>query len=172
MNKKMRELLNKIAQKRMMAKGFMEDGENKDLEKAAALMDEADELQKEYDLEARMYEAEKEDNTPSEEEVAEKKQKEKEETATAKFAKGVRAIITKDFTAGNSEGIAANGGYTVPEEIETKVQRLRETQQSLIHLVSVNKLKTSKVEKHIKLEGNIQDFQALEKVENYLKRVV
>ena len=115
MNKKMRELLNKIAQKRMMAKGFMEDGENKDLEKAAALMDEADELQKEYDLEARMYEAEKEDNTPSEEEIAEKKEKEKEETATAKFAKGVRAIITKDFTAGNSEGIAANGGYTVPE---------------------------------------------------------
>ena len=53
MNKKMRELLNKIAQKRMMAKGFMEDGENKDLEKAKALMDEADELQKEYDYKAR-----------------------------------------------------------------------------------------------------------------------
>lgn len=35
------------------------DGENKDLEKATALMDEADELQKEYDLEARMYAAEK-----------------------------------------------------------------------------------------------------------------
>ena len=69
----MRELLNKIAQKRMMAKGFMEDGENKDLEKAAALMDEADELQKEYDLEARMYAAEKEDNTPTDEEVAEEK---------------------------------------------------------------------------------------------------
>ena len=59
MNKKMRELLAKIAQKRMNARDCM-DGENKDLEKAAALMDEADELQKEYDLEKRLYEKEKE----------------------------------------------------------------------------------------------------------------
>ena len=160
MNKKMRELLNKIAQKRMMAKGFMEEGENKDLEKAAALMDEADELQKEYNLEARMYEAEKEDNTPSEEEIAEKKKKEKEETATAKFAKGVRAIITKDFT-GNSEGIAANGGYTVPEEIETKVQRLRETQESLIDLVSVKKVKTNKGRETYKTRGQYTGFSSI-----------
>lgn len=69
----MRELLNKIAQKRMMARDFM-DGENKDLEKATALMDEADELQKEYDLEARMYAAEKEDNTPTDEKYQKKKQ--------------------------------------------------------------------------------------------------
>ena len=157
MNKKMRELLNKIAQKRMMAKGFMEEGENKDLEKAAALMDEADELQKEYDLEARMYEAEKEDNTPSEEEVAEKKAKEKEETATSKFAKGVRAIITKDFS-GNSEGIGADGGYTVPEEIETKVQRLRETQESLIDLVSVKVVKTNKGSETYKTRGQYTGF--------------
>lgn len=157
MNKKMRELLNKIAQKRMMAKGFMEDGENKDLEKAAALMDEADELQKEYDLEARMYEAEKEDNTPSEEEVAEKKAKEKEETITSKFAKGVRAIINKDFS-GNSEGVSAAGGYTVPEEIETKVQRLRESQESLIDLVSVKKVKSNKGAETYKTRGNYTGF--------------
>lgn len=157
MNKKMRELLNKIAQKRMMAKGFMEDGENKDLEKAAALMDEADELQKEYDLEARMYEAEKEDNTPSEEEVAEKKEKEKEETITSKFAKGVRAIINKDFS-GNSEGVSAAGGYTVPEEIETKVQRLRESQESLIDLVSVKKVKSNKGAETYKTRGNYTGF--------------
>lgn len=161
MNKKMRELLNKIAQKRMMAKGFMEDGENKDLEKAAALMDEADELQKEYDLEARMYAAEKAENTPSEEEVAEKKEKEKEETVTAKFAKGVRAIITKDFTAGNSEGISANGGYTVPEEIETKVQRLRETQESLIDLVSVKKVNTNKGRETYKTRGEYTGFSSI-----------
>lgn len=157
MNKKMRELLNKIAQKRMMAKGFMEDGENKDLEKATALMDEADELQKEYDLEARMYEAEKEDNTPSEEEVAEKKAKEKEETITSKFAKGVRAIINKDFS-GNSEGVSAAGGYTVPEEIETKVQRLRESQESLIDLVSVKKVKSNKGAETYKTRGNYTGF--------------
>ena len=160
MNKKMRELLNKIAQKRMMAKGFMEDGENKDLEKAAALMDEADELQKEYDLEARMYEAEKEDNTPSEEEVAEKKEKQKEETVTQKFAKGVRTIITKDYS-GNSEGVSANGGYTVPEEIETKVQRLRESKESLIDLVSVKKVKSNKGAETYKTRGDYTGFSSI-----------
>ena len=160
MNKKMRELLNKIAQKRAAAKEFMKDGEGKDLEKATALMNEADDLQKEYDLEARMYEAEKEDNTPSEEEVKEEKEKKAQETATNKFAKGVRAIITKDFS-GNSEGISANGGYTVPEEIETKVQKLRETQESLIDLVSVKKVKSNKGRETYKTRGDYTGFSSV-----------
>ena len=41
MNKKMREILAKIQAKTAEAKGFME-GENKDIDKANALMDEVD----------------------------------------------------------------------------------------------------------------------------------
>ena len=160
MNKKMRELLNKIAQKRAAAKEFMKEGESKDLEKATALMNEADELQKEYDLEERMYEAEKEDNTPSEEDVKEEKEKKAQETATNKFAKGVRAIITKDFS-GNSEGVSAAGGYTVPEEIETKVQRLRESQESLMDLVSVKKVKSNKGRETYKTRGDYTGFSSV-----------
>lgn len=160
MNKKMRELLQKIAQKRAAAKEFMKDGEGKDLEKATTLMNEADDLQKEYDLEARMYEAEKEDNTPSEEEVKEEKEKKAQETATNKFAKGVRAIITKDFS-GNSEGVSANGGYTVPEEIETKVQKLREAQESLMDLVSVKKVKSNKGRETYKTRGDYTGFSSV-----------
>ena len=50
MNKKMRDILSKIQAKTEEAKSFM-DGENKDVEKANALMDEVDALQKEFELE-------------------------------------------------------------------------------------------------------------------------
>lgn len=58
MNKKMREILAQIDAKTKEAKSFME-GENKDLDKANALMDEVDELRKEYDAEKRIFDAEK-----------------------------------------------------------------------------------------------------------------
>lgn len=137
MNKKMRELLNKIAQKRMMAKGFMEEGENKDLEKAATLMDEADELQKEYDLEARMYAAEKEDNTPTEEEVKEEKEKKEEKNSIKAVADAIRKVAQS-----MNEGTGTEGGYTVPEDIQTRIEELREATFSLEQLVDVEPVTT------------------------------
>ena len=56
MNKKMRELQAKKLQKIEEAKGFM-DGEAKDLDRAEALLNEADGIQKEIDLEARIENA-------------------------------------------------------------------------------------------------------------------
>ena len=52
MNKKMRELQDEIQKLHTEAEGYM-DGENKDLTKAEAALDKADELQKEFDLLAR-----------------------------------------------------------------------------------------------------------------------
>ena len=144
MNKKMRELLNKIAQKRMSARDFM-DGENKDLEKAAALMDEADELQKEYDLEARMYEAEKEDNTPTEEEVKEEKAAKAEKNSVKAVADAIRKIAKT-----LSEGTGTEGGYTVPNDIVTKIQELRESKASLEDLVTVESVSTMSGERTFK----------------------
>ena len=144
MNKKMRELLNKIAQKRMSARDFM-DGENKDLEKAAALMDEADELQKEYDLEARMYEAEKEDNTPTEEEVKEEKAAKAEKDSVKAVAEAIRKVAKT-----LNEGTGTEGGYTVPNDIVTKIQELREAQASLEDLVTVESVSTMSGERTFK----------------------
>lgn len=53
MNKKMRELYLKIEQKTLMAKGFLEEGENKDLTKAESLLNEVDVLKKEFELEKK-----------------------------------------------------------------------------------------------------------------------
>lgn len=152
MNKKMRELLNKIAQKRMMARDFM-DGENKDLEKAAALMDEADELQKEYDLEARMYAAEKEDNTPTDEQVAEEKANKQEKNVIKEVADAIRRVAKT-----LNEGTGTEGGYTVPADIVTKIQELREAQFSLEELVTVESVSTMAGERTYKTRAQKTGF--------------
>lgn len=152
MNKKMRELLNKIAQKRMMARDFM-DGENKDLEKAAALMDEADELQKEYDLEARMYAAEKEDNTPTDEEVAEEKANKQEKSVIKEVADAIRRVAKT-----LNEGTGTEGGYTVPSDIVTKIQELRESRFSLEELVTVESVSTMSGERTYKTRKQKKGF--------------
>ena len=50
MNKKMRDILSKINSKKELAKSYM-DGETKDVEKASAILDEIDALEKEYAIE-------------------------------------------------------------------------------------------------------------------------
>lgn len=153
MNKKMRELLAKITQKRMMAKGFMEDGENKDLEKAAALMDEADELQKEYDLEARMYAAEKKDNTPSEEDIQKDKAEKEEKNSIKAVADAIRAVAKT-----MNEGTGTDGGYTVPEDVETRIQELREAKFSLEQLVDVEAVSTMSGQRTYKTRAQKKGF--------------
>lgn len=153
MNKKMRELLAKITQKRMMAKGFMEDGENKDLEKAAALMDEADELQKEYDLEARMYEAEKKDNTPSKEDIQKDKAEKEEKNSIKAVADAIRAVAKT-----MNEGTGTDGGYTVPEDVETRIRELREAKFSLEQLVDVEAVSTMSGQRTYKTRAQKKGF--------------
>ena len=144
MNKKMRELLRKIEEKRAEAQGYTE-GENKDLEKAKQILNEIDKLQEEYEVEKKLFETEKETNKLSEEEVEkiektiEDKKEDKEENSIQKFAKQVRNIAK-----GLNEGTPADGGYTVPEDISTLVEKRREAKASLINLVSVETVSTNK----------------------------
>ncbi|MGX4598959.1 phage major capsid protein [Faecalimicrobium sp. JNUCC 81] len=142
MNKKMREIFARMEQKRLMAKGFMEDGENKDLAKAEALLNEVDELQKEFDLEKRLYEAEKEKNTPDDDEIEKKNKENKEKDSTKEFAEAARRGFKseKGFNETNPE----DGGYAVPEDILTRIEKYRESKRSLKDLVTVATTKTNK----------------------------
>lgn len=144
MNKKMRELLAKIESKQALAKGYT--GENKDLEKAKEILDEIEKLKEEYDVEKRLFETEKESAKLNEEDVAEiekniadKKEEEEKEDSVSKFAKEIRNIAK-----GMNEGTPADGGYTVPEDISTMVEKRREAKASLIDLVSVETVSTNK----------------------------
>lgn len=159
MNKKMRELLAKIESKQALAKGYTE-GENKDLEKAKEILDEIDKLQEEYDIEKRLFENEKESTKLNEEDVAkiekniaDKNEKEEKEDAVSKFAKEIRNIAK-----GMNERTPADGGYTVPEDISSMVEKRREAKASLIDLVSVETVSTNKGSRTFKKRSQQKGF--------------
>lgn len=137
MNKKMREIKAKIQEKTALAKAFMADGENKDVNKASALMNDVDALKAEYETEERIFEAEKAENAPADEQV----QAKEAETATTKFAKAVKDIIAGKRLV---EGIDADGGYTVPEDIQTTINHWAEVNYSLLTDIDVVPVTTNK----------------------------
>lgn len=143
MNKKMRELLATIEAKTKEARGYM-DGENKDTDKAAALLDEIDTLKKEYETEKRLYEMEKTENTPAKEQVAEEKAKKTEEDSLKAFGRAARAgFKTNDYDGTMNEATPADGGYTVPEDIYTRIENYREARFSFLDLVRRETVRTA-----------------------------
>lgn len=132
MTKRMRELQALILAKSEEAKGYMTDGEGRDLTKAEKALDELDTLQKEYDLEARMEAAQKgqvpEDLTPVTKASGYK--------AMAKMLRGQpleeaeKALISgTDATSGEN--------YLVPEDVRVGINELRKTYVSAKSLVTV-----------------------------------
>ena len=136
MNKRMRELLTQIDAKRLEAKGFME-GENKDVEKANAILDEMDALQKEFDTEARLFEANKNKVADDPKRVDDKK----EATEDEKFCKAVRSFIQGK---GLVEGVGEDGGYTVPEDISTRIENYKDVEYDLEQDIEVVNVTTNK----------------------------
>lgn len=143
MNKKMREILAKIEEKTKQARGYM-DGENKDVDKASALLDEVAELKKEYETEKRLYEMEKTDNVPEEKKTGEAKAKRSEEEALKAFGQAARAgFKTNDYDGTLNESTPADGGYTVPEDIYTRIENFREARFSFLNLVRRERVHTA-----------------------------
>ena len=152
MNKVMREILAKIQDKTLEAKSLME-GENKDVEKANAIMDEVDALNREYETEKRLFEAEKMTGTqgaitPVEDPA---KEKEKKVDSTVSFAKAVRSIVAGKYmqetpVGEDEEGdpIGSTASYTVPEDILTRVEHYKDVDYALEKDIDVVPVKTNK----------------------------
>ena len=138
MNKKMREILAKIEEKTAEAKKLME-GENKDVTKATEILDEVDALKAEYEVEKRLFESEKQNNTPEPEKVEEKKAKRSEEEALKAFGRaaknGFKVNKDNDYDGTLNESTPGDGGYTVPEDIYTRIEYFREAEFSFLDLV-------------------------------------
>lgn len=132
MNKRMRELQAQIAQKAAAAKALTE-GEGMDLEKAAALMDEVDALEKEYKTLERVEKANKgkvpaEPGTP------------KSVDGFAMLAKmlGRKPLNDVEKTALVSGTDSASGEtYLVPDDVKAEINELRKSYVSAKNLVTV-----------------------------------
>ena len=131
MNKRMRELQAQIQELTAKAKGFME-GENKNLEEAEKLMNQVDDLQKEFDLEKRLVDAGKA-GVPTD-----PVKTEPEKDSVKALADAARS----GFKSMN-EGTGADGGYTVPEDILTTINKYKEARFSLGALIDRETVSTN-----------------------------
>lgn len=145
MNKKMRELLAKIEEKHSAVKDFLNGNETKgiekDVDKATALLEEIKSLQKEFDAEKALYELEKAENEPTDEEAQKALEKNKNDDAVKKFIDSARQGFPK---ATMTEGTPADGGHIVPEDIRTQIETYRDAKFSLRQLVRVTPVTTNK----------------------------
>jgi HK97 family phage major capsid protein len=128
-NKELRELLEQINNKKAEARKLL--AENK-VEEAKTLRDEAAALQNKFDVAKDLFEEEKE---KMENKVVEKPV---EQNEVKNF---VNAVRTK-FKNAMSEGSSSDGGYTVPQDIQTKINELREAKDAIQTLITVEPVST------------------------------
>lgn len=147
----MRELLTQIEEKTTKAKVYLEDG---DTEKANASLDEAQKLKEQYEAEKRLYEMTKETNTPSDKELEMQKEQKQEISSEKAFADAAR----RGFKTTMTEGTNSDGGYTVPEDIRTRVETYRDSKESLLKYVRVEKVTTDKGARTFKARANQTGF--------------
>ena len=140
MNKRMRELQQEINDKTAQAKAFL-SGDGKDVDKASALLDDADRLEKEFEAEKKLFEREQREA----EEKSQKQLGEKQEVGTVeKFAGTIRGMVRKDGTVTPmTEGVNANGGYTVPQDIQTEIEHFKEAEFSFEKYISKENVTTN-----------------------------
>jgi HK97 family phage major capsid protein len=125
MNKELRDLLEQISNKKAAAKQFL--AENK-IDEAKAARDEAQALQNKFDIAKDLYDQEKEN--------IENKTPEQPATKTDAVEEFVNAVRSK-FKNAMSAGSNANGGYTVPQDIQTDINELRQQKDALQNLITV-----------------------------------
>lgn len=128
MNKKMREIK---AQIESLNKEAVELFEAKNYDEADNKIKEIDNLEKAYKQAERLFAVEKEEVT--DEVVAKVKVVDK----IKNFADNIRKIRNS-----MNETTGTDGGYTVPEDVSTDIEHLRESKRSLRDLVSVETVST------------------------------
>lgn len=138
------ELLNKIKVKKTEVSDALRAN---DLAKAEAGKKELDDLQKEYEM-ALEIEAEDVTNALPDPVPSGLKpvEPEAQKDSTAEFADMARHGFTNMMT----EGTKATGGYTVPDDIQTRIETYRDATFSLRKLVSVENVTTQKGERTFK----------------------
>lgn len=150
MNKKLLELLDSINSKKQEVKDLVTAG---DLENAKKAKEELKNLQEQFDL---LKDIEDDDITNAANKVktgtvvpVQDKNPEKE------FADAAR----RGFRNSMNEGTASEGGYTVPEDIQTRINTYREAKASLIDLVDVENVTTNKGARTFKKRSQQTGFQ-------------
>lgn len=132
LSKKMFEISEQMKSLRAEAGVLNSNGET---EKAIAKMDEYDKLHKIFNAEKRIYESEKDFDLDDNEGIA-GTQAEEKSNAVKSFADAARHKFLV-------EGTDANGGYTVPEDIQTQINHYKSNVFSLEDYITVESVSTN-----------------------------
>lgn len=129
MNKRMREIRTQIE---MLHDEATKLFEAKNVDGAKTKLDEIDDLEKEYEIAERLFQNEKMS-------VPEDKVKNSQiQDKVKNFAENIRKIRNS-----MNEGTGTDGGYTVPEDVSTDIEHLRDAKFSLRQLVTVENVTTN-----------------------------
>lgn len=146
MNKKLLELLDKINAKKDEVRSLAEEGK---LEEAKKAKDELKDLQTQFDLLKDLDDEKVKD-------PEDKKPAGEPKDAVKEFAAAARRGFKPQDTM--KEGTPADGGYTVPEDIRTKINTYKESKFSLLQLVTREPVETDKGERTFKKRSQQTGF--------------
>lgn len=133
MNKKMRELMARIDELKGQIKGFLAEGEGRDLTKAEETLNRLDELQREYDLEARAYALEKAGAAAGKEGLPGGADGFK---AMAKLMQR-KGLDDREKALVSGDSATSGENYLVPEDVRAEINELRKSYTSAKSLVTV-----------------------------------
>ena len=151
MNKKLLALLNSISEKKTEIKNLVE--QNK-LDEAKSAKAELKELQDKFDI---MKDIEDDDAMAANKATATATPVQDNKKAdVSNFASNVRALRTN---AAMTEGVDANGGYTVPSDVQTKINKYKETHRSLRDFVTVENVTSNKGSRVYETKGTVKGFK-------------
>ena len=153
MNKELRELLDKINAKKAEVKNLV--SENK-IDEAKAAKEELINLQAKFDV---LYDLEEEKEEEMKNKIENGEGKEisnKVNDPIKEFANAARQGFK--FQNAMSTGSDADGGYVVPQDIQTKINEYKEAKKSLKDLVDVEKVTVQKGQRTFKKRAQQTGF--------------
>lgn len=172
MNKELRELLEKISNKKAEAKQFL--AENK-IEEAKTARDEAMQLQNKFDIAKDLYDQEKEEI----ENKVDKHPGNEKKNMLNSFVNIFKAAVLKNtpndedvkiynmMTEADPVGGVSDGGITVPQDIRTQIMELRRSGDALENLVNVEPVSTLSGSRVIEVNADEVPFDNVEEAADF-----
>lgn len=154
LNKKMRQLKEKMNEKTAEAKALLSADSN-DVDGANKLLDEVEQLEKEFNTEKRLLEIEQKN---AEQGASKQGDVQAKRDSVEKFAEMIRGLVRKDPVTAMTEGVNANGGYTVPEDIRYEIEHFKEAEFSFEKYISKENVSTNKGRRTFQAKTTVTGF--------------
>ncbi len=174
MNKKLLELLDSINQKKKLVQSLAEEG---NLENAAEEKKELQKLQQKFDLLKDLEDEETEQMQDQlkngglikgTKKIDAAKDDDNPKDSTKEFATAARAGFRMEnaaITTGIRENSDPDGGYIVPEDIQTKINEWKQAEFSMESLISVEPVSTTKGRRTYEKKATMTGFADIEEGE-------